>query len=166
MRKLGWFLGCALLLVMGSRIPAQAAGDNELSRNWDFRLGFFLPEREAPRRQEGDIWLAFGVERTFYELERYRGSISIDYYGSAKIYNVPITLNLRSETGGLRFGAGAGFGISHDLEEGILGFAYNLMIGYTILEGPNKLTFDVRYLGLSTGGGQLNGWGFTIGYRF
>jgi len=163
---LGWILGCALLVGLGSRVPAQAQGDIDLRRNWDLRAGFFLPEREAARSAEGDIWFTIGAERVFYETEHWNGTISIDYYGSGRIYNVPITLNVRGETNRLRYGAGAGIGISHDLNEGILGFAANFLGGYTLVEGANPLVADIRYHYLSTGGGQLNGWTFTIGYRF
>ncbi len=167
MKKIGWLVGCALLLLlMHGSARAQLGGDNDLSRNWNLRAGFFIPEREEARAAEGDVWITFGAERKFYEAERYNATLSIDYYGSGKIYNVPIMLNLRGETNRLRYGVGAGFGISHDLNEGILGFAYNVGVGYTLLQGKNPISFDVRYLGLSTGGGQLNGWQFTLGYQF
>lgn len=166
MKKLGWILGCALLVALGSRLPAQAQRDDDLRRNWELRLGFFIPEREQARAREGDIWLNIGAEREFYQAEHWSGTISIDYYGSGSIYNVPITLNVRTVKNRLRLGAGAGIGVSHDLNEGILGFAANLLAGYTLVEGANPLNGDVRWHYLSTGGGQLNGWSFTLGYRF
>ena len=102
MRKFVWILGCALLCVAGGPVAAQTVLDNDLSRGWELRAGFFIPERETPRALEGDVWLTLGAERAFYEIERWRGTISIDYYGSGKIYNVPIMVNARGETQRLR----------------------------------------------------------------
>jgi hypothetical protein len=166
-RKFGWLLGCILFLGSSIQALAQVGADaNDLGRGWDLRAGFFVPERQAPRSAEGDIWLTIGAERRFYETDRYIGTISIDYYGSGKIYNVPITVNARGETHRLRYGAGAGIGISHDLAEGKTGFTYNLLLGYVLTQGANPIVADVRYMYLSTGGGNLNGWAFTLGFRF
>jgi len=74
-------------------------------------------------------------------------------------------INARGETNRLRYGAGMGVGLSHDLTRGIAGFAYNLLVGYTLRGGPNPVFADVRYLGLATGG-DLNGWAFTLGFHF
>lgn len=166
MKKLGWVMVWALLLATVGRAQAQWGPSTELAQGWSLRAGFFVPEREAPRASEGDIWLTFGAERAFYEFEQWIGTISIDYYGSGRVYNVPITVNLRGETNRLRYGAGVGVGISHDLQEGILGVAYNFLIGYTLVEGRHPITFDIRYLGQTTGRGELNGWGFTLGTTF
>ena len=168
MRKFCWIAGCAaVLLVGGVSAKAQArSGDTDLNRGWDLRAGFFVPENAASRAQEGDVWFTIGAERAVYEIERWKGTISVDYYGADGIYNVPITINARGTTHGLRYGAGAGIGISHDLNEGILGFTYNVLVGYTLMKGPNEVAFDIRYMGLSTGQNALNGWAFTIGYHF
>lgn len=156
----------ALLLLGGGRASAQQPTDGDLTRGWEIKAGFFIPERGGPRTAEGDVWFSIGGERAFYQVDRYKVTVSIDYYGSGKIYNVPITVNLRGNTGGLRYGVGAGVGISHDLTQGILGFSYNLMVGYTLVKGVNPVTFDIRYQSLSTGSGALNGFQFTLGYSF
>lgn len=155
----------AALILAGLSVSARAA-DNELGRNWTIRAGFFIPENEAPRRAQGDIWFTVGAERPFYTAERWEGTFSIDYYGAGGVYNIPITLNARGETNRLRYGIGAGVGISHDLTDGILGFSYNLLIGYTVMEGASPVVADIRYQGLSTGSRDLNGWQFTLGLRF
>ena len=166
MRKLVWMLGCAALLGLGSRLPAQAQGEQDLTKNWDLRAGFFVPERGAARAAEGDVWFNIGLEREFYTSERYRGTVSVDYYGSSRLYSVPITLNLRANTGRLRYGAGAGLAMTHDMDHGATAFTYNLLVGYNLSEGRNPITADVRYLFANTGGGTLNGWAFTLGAHF
>jgi len=41
----------------GVSAKAQRGGDTELGRNWDLRMGFFIPENAAARAAEGDVWL-------------------------------------------------------------------------------------------------------------
>lgn len=166
MRRFGWLLGCALLMCAGSTTPVLAQGNDNLGRNWDIRAGFFLPERQAARAAEGDIWFTIGAEKPIYVTDRWTASFSIDYYGAGPIYNVPLRVNLNGETNRLRYGVGLGLGISHDLGQGITGFTYDLTAGYTLLEGANPITADFKYNWLSTGGGMLNGWTVTFGYHF
>lgn len=167
MRKFVLLLGGAAALCLAGIVPARAQGgaDSDLNRNWDLRAGFFLPERQSVRSAEGDVFFTIGAERSFYETERWKGTISIDYYGSGKVYNVPIEVNARGESHGLRYGAGAGIGLSHDLTRGITGFTWNVLLGYTLRQGSNPIFVDARYFALETGG-DLNGWAFTLGYHF
>ena len=168
MRKFFCFLGCALLLGTAGYIPAQAQvrGDTELGRNWDLRIGVFVPERQAARSKGGDVWFTVGAERSVYDQERFRGTFSVDYYGSGGIYNIPIQINLRAETHRLRYGAGVGVSIGHDVNQGITNFAYNLLLGYSLTQSGNPIYLDVRYLGVGRSDGALNGWAFTFGYHF
>ncbi|MGC8667425.1 MAG: hypothetical protein ACP5VE_04830 [Chthonomonadales bacterium] len=167
MKRFGWALGCAFVLALTASVPAAAQSvDSDLGTNWNLRAGFFVPERSNARAAEGDIWLTVGAERAFYQTDRWAATTSIDYYGSGRLYNVPITINLVGNTKGMRFGTGAGIGISHDFEQGILGFTANVLLGYQLATGGSKISFDVRYHYLSTGHGQLNGWGFTFGFQF
>ena len=167
MKRFGWVVGCALLLGIGSRMPAGAqASDVELTRDWVVHAGLFMPQRGAARDAKGNVWLTAGVERPVFEVDRARATFAVDYYGAGPVYCVPITINLRAETQGVRFGAGIGLGLSHDLDRGMRGVAYNLLVGYELTHGENPLTADVRYMGLSTGGGQLNGVAVTLGYHF
>src|SRR3989442_498825 len=87
-----------------SKLPAHAQ-DTDLSHGWDVRAGFFVPEQQAARTAEGDLWFTIGVERAVYEAERWKGTISVDYYGSGSLYNIPICVNLRGNTARLRYGA-------------------------------------------------------------
>ena len=120
----------------------------------------------AARTAEGDLWFTIGVERAIYTADRWQGTISVDYYGSGSLYNVPICLNARGVTNRLHYGAGAGLGISHDFSEGKTGFTYNVLLGYQLVQGANPVSADVMYRWLSTGGGALNGWTFTLGWHF
>jgi hypothetical protein len=153
------------LFAMGSAAPARAQIDDELTQDWDLRAGFFVPERGAVRQSKGDLWLTIGAEKRFADYDRYRATISIDYYGSGNVYNIPITLNLRTTTNRFRYGAGVGLGISHDLNRGINGLTYNLMVGYDITESANPLSLDLRYIVQRTSS-ALNGLAVTVGGHF
>lgn len=167
MKRFGWVIGCALLLGIGSRGTVQAQQrDEELTRDWIVRVGLFMPTDEEARDAKGNVWFTAGVERPVYEVDRWRGTFGIDYYGAGTLYCVPITLNIRGNSQGLRYGGGLGLGLSHDLSRGMRGVAYNLLVGYDILGGGNPLTADLRFMGLTTGNGQLNGFALTLGYRF
>ena len=167
MKRLGWVVGCALLLGIGSRTPATAQQrDEELTRDWIVHAGLFMPQRGAARDAKGNVWFTAGVERPVFEVDRWRATFGLDYYGAGEVYNFPITINLRGDTQGIRFGGGVGVGISHDLTRGMRGVAYNFLLGYELTHGLNPLTADLRYMGLTTGGGQLNGLALTLGYRF
>jgi hypothetical protein len=151
---------------VGSRTPVLAQNDEELSRNWDLHAGFFVPERAAPRAAEGDIWLALGADKPIYVVERWKITFSLDYYGSGNVYNVPIRMNVMGETNKLRYGMGAGVGISHDLVRGQSGFTWMGDVGYYLTRGEHPLMVDLRYNYQSTGSGTLNGWEVLLGYRF
>jgi len=165
-RKCGWLVGLALLCGMGSSAGAQFAGDTELARNWHLRMGCFVPERKTAREMEGDVWLTIGAERPFYEADRWRGTVSVDYYGSGRIYSIPVSLNLRGESQRLRYGIGAGISVGHDIERGATDFAYNLLVGYTLRPGSNPISVDLRYMGIARTSAELNGWAVTLGYSF
>ena len=165
MRKILWFVGCVLMLGVGSVVSAQAQKNDDFSQGWNLRAGFFVPERQASRQAEGDLWFTIGGERDIKAMERYKVTMSVDYYGSGSLYNVPIKANIVAVTNKLRYGVGAGVGISHDMEHGILGFAYHLMVGYNLGEGANPLAIELKYLVQSTSS-ALNGFAFTVGGHF
>jgi len=146
-------------------MPAKAQSDLDLTKNWTLRAGFFTPERQGPRDAEGDIWFTVGGEREVFNADRYKGTVSLDYYGSSNVYNVPIQLNVIGTTHRLRYGGGAGVSFGHDLTRGVNAFAYNLLIGYALSDSLNPLTFDIRYHATGSGS-DLNGITFTIGGHF
>src|SRR5438046_159632 len=128
---------------VGSRTPVLAQNDEELSRNWDLHAGFFVPERSSARSAEGDIWLALGADKPSCTAERWKVSFSLDYYGSGRIYNVPIRMNIMGETNKLRYGMGAGVGISHDLARGQSGFTWMADLGYYLTRGEHPVMADL-----------------------
>jgi hypothetical protein len=168
-RRFGWLVGLALVLGVGGAAQAQTLGDSELTKNWELRVGFFLPERESAREAGRDVWFSLGGERTFYEADRWKGTLSIDYYGaggSSTIYNIPICLNARGASQGLRYGAGLGVSYGHDTSRGLSSLAYNLLVGYTLKPGVNPINVDLRYLGVTQSHGELNGWAMSVGFGF
>jgi hypothetical protein len=156
----------ALALVMGGGAKAQStSGDTLLSKGWDVRLGFFIPDRGNAKAAEGDVWFTAGIERAFYQHGRHTVGLSVDYYGSGKVYNVPILVNVHGESKRFRYGAGVGVSMGHDLTRGTNGFAYQLGIGYVLTQGPSPIVFDIRYRGVGNAG-ELNGVSFTLGGHF
>lgn len=160
------FLVCALAVAVPSVARAQFTGDQELSSNWELRAGLFVPEKKVSRQKGGDVWLTIGAEHTFYEADRWRGTVSVDYYGAENIYSVPFCLNLRGTSQGLRYGAGAGLSLGHDVVKGMSALAYNFLVGYELRAGGNPITVDLRYLGTNASRQELNGWSLAVGYRF
>jgi hypothetical protein len=165
-KKLVSLLVCALVVGAPVAALAQFTGDSELSKHWNLRVGFFVPEKKVSRDLGGDVWLALGAERAFYEVDRWKTTVSIDYYGAEDIYSVPMCLNLRGNSQGLRYGAGVGLSLGHDVEKGISALAYNLMVGYEVTTGANPITVDLRYLGTNASRQELNGWSLVVGYSF
>ncbi|HSV73104.1 MAG TPA: hypothetical protein VLH79_05030 [Chthonomonadales bacterium] len=165
MKRFVWLLGCLTVLALGAAQPAQAQFDDELARDWQLRLGFFVPESEQARGAVGDVWLSFGAERVMHLDERYDLSLSIEYYGRDNIYNVPVLVNLGATTHRMRYAVGAGISLGRDVHRGRTNFAYKLMVGYELTEGMNPITFDVSYRGTGTSP-TLNGWSFLFGKRF
>ncbi len=165
-KRAGWFLVCALVIGLAGRAQAQTPEGGELGSNWDLRAGFMIPESEAMRNASSDIWLTIGAERAIYEGERYRGTLSIDYYGKDNKYNIPIQLNVRTETNRLHYGVGAGVSFGNGLTRSTTAFAYNLMVGYSVIQGPKPVVAEIRYRGVAHGKGEMNGWAITVGTRF
>lgn len=166
MRKHLWLLAGAVAMLAPSVASAQFTGDQELGKHWTLRAGAFVAEKKASREKGGDVWFTLGAERPFYETEQWAGTLSIDYYGAEGIYSVPICLNARGATNGVRYGAGVGLSLGHDVEKGISALAYNLLVGYDLTTGPNTISVDLRYLGTNASRQELNGWALTVGYKF
>ncbi len=166
MRKVLAVLVGALVMGAPAVARAQFTGDQELGKNWELRAGLLVPEKKVSRDKGGDVWLAIGAEHTFYQADRWRGTVSVDYYGAENIYSVPFCLNLRGTSQGLRYGVGAGLSLGHDVEKGMSALAYNLLVGYEVRTGTNPITVDIRYLGTNASRQELNGWSLTVGYSF
>ncbi|NUQ70128.1 MAG: hypothetical protein HUU17_04835 [Chthonomonadales bacterium] len=167
MKRLFAVFACALAFGAPTSALAQFTGDQDLTHGWELRLGGFVAEKKASRNKGGDLWLAIGAERAFYETENLRTTLSIDYYGAQNIYSVPLCFNVRSTNAdGLHVGAGVGLSLGHDIDSGMSALAYNLLLGYMTSAGTNPITVDLRYLGTNASHQELNGWSLTVGYRF
>ncbi len=166
MKKHLALLGAVLALGAPEIARAQYTGDKELSQGWELRAGLFVPERKASRSFGGDVWLTIGAERPFYETETWKATVSVDYYGSKEVYSVPMSLNLRGISNGVRYGLGAGLSLGHDLRKGMNALAYNFLIGYDLMAGSTPISVDLRYMGTNASRSELNGWALTVGVRF
>ena len=167
-KRMSWFLVCALAIGLAGGARAQqgqSEGDLGID-NWDIRAGMFIPENESMRKASGDVWFTFGAERVVYQGERYQGTLSLDYYGKDNHYNIPLLLNLRTETNRFHYGLGGGVSWGNGLERSTTAFAYDFLVGYTLIRGTKPVTAEVRYRGIAHGKGVLNGWGITVGARF
>ncbi len=163
MRRIAWLISCTALLCLG--VAAQAQMDTgEFGKDWDLRVGMFIPESGVARDAQGDVWFTVGAEHTLNYQERYRVTLSLDYYGSGDLYAVPILFNARGETNRLRYGAGIGVGMGSGTDGWSVGFAFNLMVGAYLTQGSNPIFADLRYMGTNISG--LNGWALTVGKTF
>jgi len=165
-KKIVSLLACAIVVGVPTAALAQFSGDTELSKNWELRVGGFVPEKKVSRSLGGDVWLAIGAEHTFYQADRWSGTVSVDYYGEEDIYSVPICLNARGKSQGLRYGAGFGLSLGHDVQKGMTALAYNVSVGYEVKPGPNPIFVDLRYLGTNASRSELNGFSLVVGYGF
>jgi len=163
-RKICALLGLAAVIGSVAFVPAAARADDDLNKGWDIRAGFFMPERKGPRSTQGDLFFTIGAEKSVYETERMKGTVSVDYYGSSSIYNVPVQVNLRQTTHHFRYGFGAGIGFAHDSDRGMTAFTYSLLAGYEFPTGRNPLAVDIQYHFVN-GTSDLNGWALTFGGR-
>lgn len=162
MRKIGWLFSLLLVAGAAAQARAQSTADAEFARDWELRIGFFIPETDRARAAEGDVWIGAGAEKQFFQNDRYRATLSVDYYGSGKMYNIPVMINARAATNRFRYGAGAGGSFGHDQDRGRNSFVYNIMLGYELTQSSRPITFEFRYIRTGTTR-SLNGWMFTIG---
>ena len=155
----------AVLLFLGFSAGAKAQQE-EISKDWSIRAGFFIPQRGAASDKGGNVWPTFGAEHILYNTNQMTTTFSMDYYGSGNMYAIPFQLNLRSEKNRLRMGVGAGYSVGHDLDRGVNAVSFSALIGYTISQGLHPIALDVRYLGTTNASEELNGVAFTIGIQY
>ncbi len=177
MKRLGFVLAAAVVLAAWT-VPAFAQyGEETEGNNFRVRIGAFFPSKSISR-DEAETWFGAGVD---YVLRRGIGmgegytadlGVSLDYYGSGDVYNVPVLLNYWGKLpGGLNYVAGIGAGFSKRPVSGDTksGFAYTIGIGYDFTfggEGGTKLFIDLRYNGLTGTDSEHNGFAVYLGARF
>ncbi len=165
--KLARLLAVGIIL---SALPIAALGQehySNLQRNWILHVGTFVPQNSGARRAVGDFWFDVGAEHPFMQTGRILGTVSIEYYGDSGVYNIPMMLNAITQTKRFRFGVGMGIGLGRQVDgASTSGVAYNVLAGVVLKEAPNPITFDLRYIGMTTANNDLNGLSMTFGFQF
>ncbi|MCS6829076.1 MAG: hypothetical protein RMM08_00300 [Armatimonadota bacterium] len=173
-----WFALTAAVVLTTWAVPAFAQWGEETSgNNLRVRIGAFFPSKSISRN-EANTWFAAGVDyvlkRDVAISEGYAADmgLSVDYYGSGEVYNVPVLLNYWGKVGsGLSYTAGVGVGFSKRPVSGDTktGFAYSIGVGYDFTigqAGGTQLFLDVRYNGLTGTDSEHNGFAVYLGARF
>jgi hypothetical protein len=152
--------------------PALAQTDespdqSELSQDWSVRIGVFMAQSQAVRSKVGDIGISGLVDRRIYAGNNYEISAGIGYNGLNDVYSVPIVLDLTALSGNIRYGAGTGYAFGKRLDgRGTSGPLLSLLVGYQLTRSTNPLSLDLRYYFISGSSNELDGYSFTLGYKF
>lgn len=175
--KRAWFGLVAVALLVVWAVPAFAQwGEETTGNNLRVRIGAFFPSKSTSR-DKANTWLNVGAD---YVLKRdvvlgegYAADlgVSVDYYGSGDVYNVPVLLNYWGKMGvGFGYTAGIGVGFSKRLNcDTKTGLGYTIGLSYDIStgqEGGTQLFIDVRYNGLTGTDNEHNGFVVGLGARF
>lgn len=176
MKRFATFWSTALALVLGicavlTASPARAQVDTnaepELSKDWSVRIGLFFPQSQSVRSKVGDIGISGHVERRVYAGTSFDLLVGIGYNGLNDVYSIPLTLNIVTTQHNLRYGAGVGYAYGKRLDaRGTSGPLIDLILGYQLTHTTNPLSLDVRYYFISGSGNELDGYSFTLGYKF
>lgn len=172
-----WLVLVAVVVLAAWTVPAFAQwGEETTGNNLRVRIGAFFPSKSASR-DKANTWFTAGVDyvlkRDIMLSEGYSADlgVSLDYYGSGNVYNVPVLLNYWGKIGsGFGYTAGVGVGFSKRLNgDTKTGFAYTIGLIYDIStgqEGGTQLFIDVRYNGLTGTDEEHNGFAVGLGARF
>lgn len=172
-----WLGFVAVAVLVAWTVPAFAQwGEETTGNNLRARIGAFFPSKSASR-DKANTWLNVGVDYTLIrDIIRKEGyaadlGLSVDYYGSGDVYNVPVLLNYWGKIeGGFGYVAGIGVGFSKRLNgDTKTGLGYTIGLSYDISmgeEGGTQLFIDVRYNGLTGTDNEHNGFVVGLGARF
>lgn len=172
-----WLGFVAVAVLVAWTVPAFAQwGEETTGNNLRVRIGAFFPSKSASRNK-ANTWLNVGVDYTLKRdivlSEGYAADLglSVDYYGSGDVYNVPVLLNYWGKMGGgFGYTAGIGVGFSKRLNgDTKTGLGYTIGLSYDISMGEGggtQLFIDVRYNGLTGTGNEHNGFVVGLGARF
>jgi hypothetical protein len=176
--KRAWLTFAAALVLAVWTVPAFAQwGGETQGNNLRVRIGAFFPSKSISR-DEANTWFGAGVDyvlkREVVVSEGYAADlgVSLDYYGSGDVYNVPVLLNYWGKIGnGLSYTAGVGVGFSKRPVSGDTktGFAYSIGVGYDLSFGEGmgtQLFLEVRYNGLTGTDNEHNGFAVYLGAKF
>jgi len=160
-------LGACLLLLSGA-VRAQTDQDQgDLTRDWNLRIGMFIPQMHATRAASSTVGLSAIAERTVYRAPQWDLNIGIGYNGTTDIYAVPITATGIVHVNNLRYGFGAGYAFGRRIGGGgFTGATILLLVGYQFTHGRNPLSADLRYYFVTGTDDELDGYSLTIGMQF
>ncbi len=160
-------LGACLLLAPGA---ARAQGGDqapELARDWNLRVGLFIPQSQTTRGKSGEVGFSGIVERRVYRAQMYDLFVGIGYNGWDPVYSIPIMVNIIAHHNSIRYGIGAGYSFGkRDDGRGTDGAVLGLILGYELTHGRHALSADLRYNFITGSNNELDGYSLTIGMQF
>ncbi|HZP82357.1 MAG TPA: hypothetical protein VFB21_12020 [Chthonomonadaceae bacterium] len=166
----GMLMLVACLLLTPGAARAQLTADTEaaeLTRDWNLRIGMFIPQMEAARNASSDVGVSGIVERTVYRTLNYELNVGIGYNGFDRLYSVPIMITGIGHHRGWRYGLGAGYAFGKRVSgRGTSGSVIGLVLGYQFTTGKNPLSADLRYNFVSGSDNELDGYSLTVGTQF
>lgn len=172
----------ALVLAGTLAIAAPIRAQENGMQAYTFSAGILYPTKSRVRDATNDIWFSANLGYTFQTSEPtdtgyyYQLGVSVGYYGSEDISNIPV---LFTYTGHLneqffyRAGAGIGFAKQYrnlnDLAAGTKntsGFAYSFEFGYNFNAGTTPVAVTVGFAGVSGTDDQHTGLTAMLSFRF
>lgn len=177
MKRYGSLWGVALTLALGmvgllAGSPARAqlssgTDQSDLSQDWSVRIGIWFAQAQSVRAKVGDIGISGLVDRRIYSGNNFEISAGIGYNGNSDVYSVPIVLDLTALSHNLRYGVGTGYAFGKRLNgQGTSGPLLSLLLGYQLTHTTNPLSLDLKYYFISGSSNELDGYSFTLGYKF
>ncbi len=170
LHRTAWIaVGLALLFVpfVAHAQAPPSTGAGELERDWNFRIGVFVPQSQTARKVMGTVGISGIVERTVFNSRSYEINVGIGYNGMGNSYSVPMMGYIVGKTGSIRYGVGAGYSFNRKLNgQGSDDAVIGLLLGYRFTGAPYHLSLDARYNFIAGTSNQLDGLGVTLGARF
>jgi hypothetical protein len=161
-------VGACLLMLPGiAHAQTNDTETPELQKDWNLRVGLFIPQMDAARGAMGDVGISGIAERTVYRTLDYELNVGIGYNGFDRVYSVPIMITGIGHHRKVRYGLGAGYAFGKRIDgRGTSGAVIGLLLGYQITTGKNPLSADLRYNFISGSDNELDGYSLTIGTQF
>jgi hypothetical protein len=153
------------LLAHAQAPPNTGAGD--LEKDWNFRIGIFVPQSKTARAVIGSVGISGYLERTVFNSSSYEINIGVGFNGMSNAYSVPVMGYIVGKAGNFRYGFGAGYSFNRKLDgTGSSDAVVGPLLGYRFTGEPYHLSLDLRYNFVSGTNNELDGYSLTIGARF
>ncbi len=175
-----WISVLALAGTLAIAAPVNAQDNG--TKGYTFSAGIFYPSKSAVRTATSDTWFSVSLGYTFQTSEPtdtgyyYDLGVSVGYYGSDDLSNIPVQLTY---TGHLNeqffYRAGVGIGFAKEFRnlsnpsagtDSSTGFVYSIEFGYNFNAGTTPVALTVGYIGQSGTGDQHNGFTAMLSFRF